>query len=55
MSADNWTICPQCKSEEFREDYEIGVRGDMFDVSYFGRCRKCKFEYKFKYEQKMKS
>lgn len=52
MSADNWAHCPKCKDTEpltFREDYEIGIEGDEFEVIYKGKCIRCglKYEHRF--------
>jgi hypothetical protein len=34
----------------FREDYEIGVFGETFFVSYFGECSKCGLSHSFKHD-----
>lgn len=62
MSADNWTICPQClvrdpflnqrdcNTHTFREDYEIGMNTDgSFVVIYSGRCTECDLRHEFKH------
>lgn len=52
MSADRWSDCPKCKSEEnFREDFEIsGPLGDGIEVSYFGACENCGFYVNFEHK-----
>jgi hypothetical protein len=39
------------ESQAFREDYELGVRGSIFEVSYSGACQKCGFKFRYKFEQ----
>lgn len=86
MSADNWTICPNCKQNlldekerkqnelnekygkisldeynllqnEFellnekemeytlREDYQIGIKRENFNIEYRSRCSQCQFSF----------
>lgn len=55
MSADNYTICPQCWKEnkdledmDLRECYEIFTDKDgTFYINYFCCCNTCDFEYEF--------
>jgi hypothetical protein len=54
MSADNWTECPRCiksnpcisftvreggTNETLREDWEVGMDGDIFTMHYKCVCR----------------
>ena len=53
MSADNWTLCPNCEDGKgvnkddypentpFREDFEIGVFAGALCVHYTGKCKAC--------------
>lgn len=41
MSADNWTVCPKCNADTWREDYEVGVYEGEFAIRYSGKCRQC--------------
>ncbi len=58
MSADNWTKCPKC-GKDFREDYEIGIDGDEFEVIYSGHCGTgrepgCGFKHEFRHKEVLK-
>jgi len=45
---------PSNLEETFREDYELGMKGDgSFFVSYSGYCTTCGFEHTFKHEQQV--
>lgn len=35
----------------FREDYEIGIEGFEFTVTYRGRCTHCDFTYSFNFQK----
>lgn len=39
--------------ESFREDYEIGLIGDEFAITYQGSCRNCKFTYSFSFQKQL--
>jgi hypothetical protein len=66
MSADNWAICPRCEKKtefvnlkkddryNFRENYEIGVYKNKFEVDYIGSCTKCGFSYTFSHSEQIK-
>ena len=34
--------------QSMREDYELGIREGVFEVSYSSYCETCKFEFKYK-------
>jgi hypothetical protein len=65
MSADNWALCPKCQKgvdpyavstgeRYLREDWEIGIVGDEFNVVYSAWCLnpvKCDFQHRFEHEQ----
>lgn len=34
-----------------REDYEIGIFDEKFEISYYAQCEKCGFKKKFKHEE----
>ncbi len=61
MSADNWAECPKCGKGKvkdnfgtpLREDYEIGIYGGEFFISYSGMCRECDFEKKFEHSEQV--
>ncbi len=58
MSADRWTECPKCGGD-LREDYDIGVEGDTFQVSFRASCghwRKpgCGFSFAFEASEGLK-
>lgn len=64
MSADNWTLCPKC-GKDLREDYQIGIYEDKYEVEYFATCegdtsvpRKdrigCGFKFKDRREETIK-
>jgi hypothetical protein len=49
MSADRWITCPKCGAvDECREDYEIGIYGNRFEVGFSSSCQKCDFRFSFK-------
>ena len=55
MSADNWTECPRCESEDttFREDYEFyGAETGTVSYTYSGYCRECELLVTFEGERK---
>lgn len=37
--------------DSFREDWEIGVDGNTFAVSYTGSCRVCSFKHRFNHTE----
>jgi len=41
---------PEPLGYTLREDYEIGIHGGEFVVSYGGRCNNCSFEYSFNHK-----
>lgn len=41
-------VKPKPLEETMREDYEIGVYNDEFEVNYYAHCQKCYFEYRYK-------
>lgn len=96
MSANNWTVCPKCKSKatqvadearkfaldsygkvdrdtylarmatsdemikqassmdgNLREDWELGIRGGVFEVSYGAHCSTCGWSKSFKHEEEV--
>lgn len=59
MSADNWTVCPKCGAdrETMREDYDIGIESDEFEVDFRASCVQrlggCGFSYSFKWQEKV--
>jgi len=44
---------PEKREDTLREDYEIGISGDVFSVSYVAWCTVCGFKYEFKTNQKV--
>jgi hypothetical protein len=49
VSADKWTTCPKCGAvDELREDYEIGIYENCFEVNFGAKCQKCDFDFSFK-------
>lgn len=59
MSADNWTICPKCKKDTLREDYEVGIRNGVFEVNYGASCvyeghkPGCGFKYSYRRSERV--
>lgn len=57
MSADDWDQCPKCgpgpepRTENFREDYELGFWDEKFRVVYKGRCLDCGYVKEFVHEE----
>jgi len=54
MSADNWTICPNCRIDDeedgvtLREDYEFyGIETGVLHVVYQAYCAYCDKRYTF--------
>lgn len=37
----------------FREDFEIGIYGDFFEVKYKGKCETCGLEHTFTYGKRI--
>lgn len=37
--------------QPFREDYDIGLIGDEFAITYRGSCVTCKFTYSFQFQK----
>lgn len=42
------------ETDTLREDYEIGIRDDVFEVSYSASCDKCGFRYNHKFTDEIK-
>ena len=39
--------------ESLREEFEIGILGMEFEVSYSGHCSKCQFDFNFSHKEKL--
>jgi hypothetical protein len=57
MSANNWTLCPQCHTDSedtgvtLREDYEFwGIEKGVLEVAYQAWCMFCDWRFTFNRE-----
>lgn len=60
MSADNWDVCPKCKSDNprwsgtpFREDYEVVILDSKFFLRYRGCCEVCGYLVERKIDEEL--